>query len=402
MSDSDTTPAMSQQDQAVEHLVCPFCALSCDDLSLPANRQTDGLACEQAREGFAAALSCGSAHPRVNGQVTDWDNALNEARHRLEAAHLPVFHGLLGDLGDARAAWRMAARYGGIVDHRDGDNVARNLTVYQDSGWITTSLGEARHRADLVVWVGAPNALKTRLFDVPHRLQADAPVRFFDLHERPRERLDHARALLAGRSLPAADPTAGDLLSALRDAAYAVFVFGDLDDERGTAGEAMTLRSASDLVRQLNETQRAALLLIGRGPGDITAQISGAWHTGFGIRTSLARGYPEQDLQRFAAPRLLADGQADLLVWISSLDPAPPPSCTQAQIVFGHPAMQFDDTPPAVFLPVAVPGVHRSGFIHRGDGLRLLPLRAVDASALPGTEQLCRRLLGEQGAKSPC
>ena len=58
----------------------------------------------------------------------------------------------------------------------------------------------------------------------------------------------------------------------------------------------------------------------------LTSYVCGAWHTGFGIRTSLARGYPEQDLRRFAAQRLLDDGQADLLVWISSLAADAPPA----------------------------------------------------------------------------
>ena len=48
-----------------------------------------------------------------------------------------------------------------------------------------------------------------------------------------------------------------------------------------------------------------------------------------------------------------------------------------------------------MFLPVAVPGVHRSGFIHRGDGLHMLPLQALANSPLPGTRELVAQLLDQ-------
>lgn len=403
-SPSQTTEIDTASAPAVVH-ACPFCALACDDVSLPTHNATRTLTCPTARAGFALALACTDARPTVAGRPTDWDHALNESRRLLEATRLPVFHGLLGDLSDARAAWSLAARFGGVVDHRDGDALARALEVYQDSGWIATSLGEARNRADLLVWVGKPldsrlPRLREKLLEAEFRLHAAAPPSVVELGATPRDCLDQARVLLAGRPLPAPDPAAEALVAALHNARYAVLAIGELDDTQAD----MALRSANDLVRDLNERQRAALLLLGRGPGDITAQLCGAWHTGFGLRTSLARGYPEQDLRRFSARRLLDEGQADLLVWISSLDASPPPDCEQPRIVFGHPAMTFGDMPPEVFLPVAVPGVHRTGFIHRGDGLRLVPLRRIARSSLPGSADLCACLLGadHEGATDPC
>jgi formylmethanofuran dehydrogenase subunit B len=397
--DNDTADATG----AVQ--ACPFCALACDDLSLPAHNVTDTLTCAKAREGFASALAHTAAKPTIAGQPCSWNDALDEARRLLERAQLPVFHGLVGDLADARSAWSLAARFGGVVDHRDGDALARSLAIYQDSGWISTSLGEARNRADLLVWVGDPAddrlpRLREQLIDVAERLHVDQPPRVVALGNKPRDLLDQTRALLLGRTPPKLDQAAKSLLTQLREARYAVLAVGELHE----AEAEMALRSASELVRELNETQRAALLLIGRGPGDITTQLCGAWYTGFGIRTSLARGYPEQDLHRFSAQRLLDDGEADLLVWLSSLDATAPPATAQAQIVFGHPAMDFGDAAPAVFLPIAVPGVHRTGFIHRGDGLRLVPLRQMVACDLPGSDGLCAKLLGsdDQGVHSQC
>jgi formylmethanofuran dehydrogenase subunit B len=55
--------------------------------------------------------------------------------------------------------------------------------------------------------------------------------------------------------------------------------------------------------------------------------------------------------------------------------------------------MDFAGRPPAVFLPVAVPGVQRAGFLHRADGLRMLPLAALIDCELPDSSALCRELL---------
>lgn len=385
--------------------VCPFCALVCDDVSLSVHNNTlhsEQPDCPKARAGFQLALEGAQARPMLRGKPTDWTTALAHVRQRLETACLPLFHGLIGDLGDCKAAWSMASRYGGIVDHRDGDTLARNLTVYQDSGWIVSSLGEVRNRADLLIWVGssidtALPRLQEKLLTAGERLHTTGNIEIIDLGSEARVLLDQARMLLAGHSPQAPDAAAIRLSERLQSARYAVFAIGNLTDTQPE----LTLRSASELVGDINEQRRAALLLMSTGIGDVTAQLSGAWHNGFGIRTSLARGYPRQDLKQFSAQRLLGERQADLLVWISSLGTEPPPRCEQPQIVFGHPAMSFPGKQPEVFLPVAIPGVHRPGFIHRGDGFRLLPLHAVTTSELPATETLARRLINATDGEQP-
>jgi formylmethanofuran dehydrogenase subunit B len=216
------------------------------------------------------------------------------------------------------------------------------------------------------------------------------------LNEQPLLVLNQTRMLLRGRAPDQANPAAKELHQHLTTSRYSVFVLGAPDIPADDFSTELMIRAASDLVRDINATERAALLNLATGLGDTTAQLSGAWHNGFGIRTCFARGYPEQDLQRYAGDRLLGEGEADLLVWLSSLSTEPPPSCGQAQIVIGHPAMQFDGQPPAVYLPVAVPGVHRDGFQHRADGLRMLPLRRLVDNTLHSTDDLCQQLLRPQ------
>jgi formylmethanofuran dehydrogenase subunit B len=388
-------------------VVCPFCALACDDLSpglnsgdLPAGTAR----CAKSAAGFAEALAAGTTTPQIDGVPSDWPKAIERARAMLAGARLPLFHGLRSDLVDCRSAWILAEAYGGVVDHRDGASVCRSMAVYQDSGWIQTSLGEARNRADLVVRIGGPldghlPRLREKLFEPAARLHADGAPRERVLDDQPLRVLDQARALLAGRPLPRPVAAATALVEDLAASRYAVVLVGELDPR---AAE-LVLRAATELVRLANRERRCALLLPATGLGEVTAQLSGVWQCGFGLRTGFARGFPEYDPERHAAGRLLASGEADLLVWLSALSAEPPPTTQQRQIVLGHPATRFGGQAPAVFLPVAVPGVHRDGAIHRADGLRLQPLHRLLDSPLPSAASLCSRLLPQAHPEAgPC
>ncbi|HEY0906080.1 MAG TPA: formylmethanofuran dehydrogenase, partial [Methylophilus sp.] len=78
----------------------------------------------------------------------------------------------------------------------------------------------------------------------------------------------------------------------------------------------------------------------------------------------------------------------DAVVWINSYSPdAMPPTGTQSVIVLGAADSQFD-APPAVFIPVATPGLDCNGQQFRVDGSVTLPLTAAKPSDLPTLSQV--------------
>ena len=54
-----------------------------------------------------------------------------------------------------RAAVRLAERTGGILDHAHSAAMQAQLRLLRERGWIATTLGELRHRADLLVLFGS-------------------------------------------------------------------------------------------------------------------------------------------------------------------------------------------------------------------------------------------------------
>jgi len=284
-----------------------------------------------------------------------------------------------------------------------------------ESGWITTSLGEARNRADLWLLVGdgllnAFPRLPERLLRPAQRLHRDQPGKLVLLGGAPQPppgldadaiRIDPrligdflgvVRAHLAGRTLSNSSfPEAPALAQRLAEASYPVIAFSATT--LAPAHADIWVRKLAALVRDLNGKGRAALLPLGGADGETSALQASAWHTGFGPRVAFNTGVPIYQPRTGAAQRLLQRQETDLLIWISTLSDAPPPAASVPTLVLGHPAIRLEREP-AVFIPLAVPGVHRAGTVHRGDGLPLLPLSALASKRLADSREVFARLLG--------
>jgi len=422
-------------------IACPFCGLCCDDLS--PLRGTDGLTvdshgCQRAENAFTAALTAPEIGPRINGRGASLDQALIHCAERLAAARLPLFAGLCGDVSDMRGALRLAAQAGGAIDHRNGAALISSLSVLEEAGWMITSLGEARNRADLVVLVG--NGLSERFPRLTERIlkpaarlhataeatlvevRTDADSAVVSAKRQPdaaasdalsganttllsgqlRDFIGVLRAHLANRPLDRDPfPTAAALVDRLTAADYPVIAFSAADLQSEPQPD-LAIRALAALVRQLNESSRAALLPLGGADGESSAHQVSAWHTGFSVRQQFQGGVPRYEPRRGDAQRLLGTDEADLLLWISPLNHEPPPVTSVPTLVLGHPGMTLQREP-EVFIPLAVPGVHRAGAVHRGDGVALLPLAGLIENSLPNSGDVFARLLGllEQ-AKRPC
>jgi formylmethanofuran dehydrogenase subunit B len=296
-----------------------------------------------------------------------------------------------------------------MLEHVEGAALACTTRVLEEVGWVVTSLGEARNRADLIIIVGdgvlaACPRLGERVLRVSDRLHATGPPRLIMLGEDPgtaaaldaeqiaiahadlRDFIAVLRARLDGRVVQGdAFPAAAPLAEALTEAHYPVLCFSA--EALGGDDADLVIRSLGQLVRTLNGQGRAALLPLGGSDGAVTAAQVCGWQTGFGARLSFATGLPVYRPGASDAGDPLRSEGTDLLVWLDLLAGEPPPLTDVPIIALGHPGMRFERAPD-VFIPLAVPGVHRAGAVHRGDGQALLPLEALVESDLPSGEDV--------------
>jgi len=415
---------------------CPFCGLACDDLTLAVEADgvtASGGACALARSAYAQVGATLGSAPRawIAGQPAAPDEALAEAGRLLAAAHAPLFGGLATDVIGMRGVMELADHCGAVLDHMNAEGKLRNLRTVQDQGWISTTLSEVRNRADLVVCFGSPIAARfPRFFErcvwvdeamfapaaedrqvvcigprTEHAAAVSPGGREPDWIEVPLERLAEVAALLRGlaaRSLPArldSDlPVAAlaALMERLRAARYGVVVWAAADLDWPQAD--LSVQALTAAISTLNAETRCAAMPLGGSDGDFSADAVLLWQTGYPFRTSLASGTGRYDPVGLSTDVLLRQQDVDLLLWISSFDPARrPPAEARCPVL----ALTCVGTPvlpgAAVQICVATPGVDAPGYLFRADKVVTLPLRASIDRQLPGVGELARRLLAGLG-----
>ena len=407
-------------------ITCPMCGLACDDLRIRVDQAGINLqepSCALAERYFAAGWTdaAGSITARIDGKPVSFDDAIARAAELLAASRSALVSGLMTDVDGARAALALADRFGACIDHRDSEAQFRNLRVVQDSGWFNTTLTEVRNRASLVVIVGS-NLLQSAprfgervlapagmFFEGRRKLVllgewnedalapelADCEVSVIQV---PLQKVAQAAGILRMLCRGVAPALGTDLpldaLSALaqelKTTDYSTIAWSTADFAFNHAE--LAVESLSELVRDLNEYTRCGGLPLGGGDGGITSSQVCTWQSGFPPRTSFAAGHPEHDTIRYAADRMLREGEADLLVWLATLAPEAVPETSCPRIVIGHPATELQ-TAANVFLPAAIPGIDQAGHCFRTDGVVALPLRRLIEPRWRTARQIINQLL---------
>lgn len=413
-----TNDASTPPTGPVESVACPFCGILCDDLTI--SRSTQGLkilknGCERATAGFERSVS--GAQPMVRGKPVSLPEAIAEATRLIGAARLPMFGGLGTEVEGMRAVMSLAERAGGVIDHALSEGQYRNFRVLQSSGWFMTTLTEARNRADLFIIVATDIAkLHPRFYErvvtTPKSMFADpAPTRDVVLLGQgldasqltgPRigsvktlscppdqvgELVSALRTLVNGVPLHAtsvAGVSIADLkalVDQIRAASYPVFIWAPPALAFPSAD--LVVHGVSELVKDLNKTQRAAGLSLGGNEGAVSAGAVCAWQSGYPLRVSYASGKPDHDMLRYSIARMVSAGEGDCLVWLSSFTAdLGPPDAKMPLILIGTPGVKSQATPD-VFIPVGTPGADHSGLIVRCDNVVSLPLKNLGRSDLP-------------------
>lgn len=394
------------------NVVCPFCGLACDDLTVAVERGRVAVGeagCALSRQSFERTVPDSS--PMLAGTPAHQERATARAAEILLKSRLPLFAGLATDVAGLRATLRLAERTGGTVDHLAADGLFRNLRVLQDSGWMTTTLSEVRNHADVLLAIGPdPATAFPRFFErcaerrqtlyeegakAPETLRLGPDGDFHCAIGRLPEAVTALRCLVGKRRLQRDDPGGipaaqlGRLADRLITAKYAVIVWTAAAFE--PSGAELLVHALVDLVRDVNLVTRCAGLPLTGTDNLVGANQVCGWQTGLPLRTSFAGGAPDHDPLLNATTRILDAQEADALVWISAFRPMPPPSTIVPTIVLSAPEPRFERAPD-VFIPVATPGLDHAGDLFRADGVVSLRLAALRPSRLPSVATVLERI----------
>jgi formylmethanofuran dehydrogenase subunit B len=408
----------------ITEIPSPFCGIGTDDLSI----QVDGIALKVMANGCAVNTpafeqAIADTNPRIAGKTVSFQAAVIKAAALLTETKQPVIGGCATDVNGMRALLSLADRCGAVVDNM-GFNAARNnFLTLQDSGWMNTTLAEVKNRCDVLLVVGTdletvvPRFFERYLWNEAMFLESANQREVIYLGKAPSgnastsaagqkaevitcdsqtlpEVVTVLRALVKGQPIRAEQVggiAVAELLAIadkLKAAKYGVVTWGAGALGVNTHAE-LIVQTVSEMIKDINDKgSRCSGLPLAGKDGDLTANQVCGWTTGYPARVSFACGYPEYDPFLYDTNLMLANGEADALVWVNAFNAkAVPPISDLPTIVIGRSGMTFTKEP-GVFIPVGTPGIDHAGHAYRTDNVVAIRLKKLRESGLPSTAEV--------------
>jgi formylmethanofuran dehydrogenase subunit B len=396
--------------RVVEDVTCLGCGCACDDIRVTVEDERITEAARACALG-AAWFGDGSAPAlaTIDGTHSTVDGASVAAASLIGAAQRHLVYLAPGLTNDAvREAVALADVLGAALDSVTSDTALGAILAAQERGRASATLGEGRHRADLVVWWGVDPAHRYPRY-VERYVPASRTTIAVDISDRvgPREAdrrfllpaEDEVATLAAVRSLvslPAAESAAPDgdpvraaiwararaLAPALVAGRY-VLVVADAEPLRGVAASAddhVLMSALIGLVQALNGPTRAALSLLRAGGNRSGIDAVLTSQTGYPAAVDFSRGAPRYRPFDGAAHHLAARREVDALIVAGRWEDVPAGVASLLTdvptVVIGPGASTARLGPRSVAIDTGTAGVHDEGTALRLDDVPL-PARAV-------------------------
>ena len=409
-------------------VVCPFCGTLCDDLEVDVNIKDNRVVevrngCQIGAKKYFASNPSDHRYEKPlikdNGSFKEvsWDEALNKAADILVAAKRPLLYGFSSTECEAQGKGvELAEVLGGILDNTASVCHGPSLLAIQDVGAPTSTLGEYKNRADLVVFWGCnpvhahPRHLGRYSEFVRGYFRKDGRNDRFIIVVDPRnthtaqiadlfvqvnpsedyELVNAMRAILRGTELDAKEISGVkmeniiELVNKLKSCNFGVLFFG-MGLTQSLAHH-RNVDAAICLVRELNDYTKFLLTPM-RGHYNVAgANQVFTWHTGYAYSIDFSKGYPRYNPGEFSSVDVLMRDEIDASLIVAS-DPASNFPAASVRNMFKHPliAIEPHHTPTSVYadviLPPAIAGIECEGTAYRMDSV---PLRLRKVKDAPG------------------
>lgn len=421
---------MNTTHREVSDVACTVCGCVCDDLTISVRGTTiDRITgtCPLSLPWFDALDVTPPPVARMQGTPVALSAGIRAAQEILRASRAPLIFGLSRSSTEGqRAATRLADTLGANIDTTASICHGPSIMAIQQVGESTCSLGEVRHRSDLVIMWGAdPVVTHPRHFE-RYSLEPTSPLLPRGRADRHLVVIDHAptatsaqadtflqiadqadfelictlRMALRGLPLPSpidigiSIPEILKLADRMKSCRYGAVFFGLGLAQQGV-GHA-NVEALLRLVAELNGYTRFTARRL-RIPGDVTGADSVlCWQTGYPFAINLARGYPRYNPGEYTANALLERGEVDscLLVGSESIERLSPQAQQRLQtiptIALDYPNMSLPLTATVQFT-TAIYGIHVTGTAYRMDEIPI-PLRAVLPTHYPTDHDVLQQI----------
>jgi formylmethanofuran dehydrogenase subunit B len=329
----------------------------------------------------------------IDGAPASLGEAAAAAARLLARSRQPLIAGLGADIDGARAAIALAQRVGGVIEHMHSAAVLRDLDCLRETGIMLTTPGIDVARR--ILWLAPHGDARLSGFD------GDIETVAVGLGATLAANLASLRARVKGRPVAQTQlplSALDRLASLVKGPRFGVAVW--------TAGSlgALEIEMLHGLVRDLNDTTRFSTLPLPASDNGAGVLAACGWTTGFPMRTGFGAGAPIHDPWRFDAERLVASGETDCVLWISSFGAIPPAWRSAVNLIaLCEPTTQFAKAP-NVHIAVGRPGTDHDAVMHSSDVGTLVATSAAARSGALSVAEALERIDAclEEANASPC
>ncbi len=424
-TDSDDSEPFSRAEEFLDS-ACLGCGCVCDDIDIVVKQGRIVGADHACSIGVGWLLEeSGGPACTIDGEPAGLDEGVARAAEILAGARFPLVTGLEeASIESQKMAIQIARRIGARLDTTTSPGRQAYWLAVQDVGAVGCTLGEIRHRGDLIiVWRANPDETHPRHFerysldalgevalrgrvdrfviavDETETVTTDRADRFIRLSgDQEIEALTTLRALARGVALDADQVAARtgsplqtwqDMFTKMKEARYGVLLFEPSADR---------LRNAAilKLVRDMNEHTRFVGSPLGAAGNAAGSEQVALWSTGYPGAVDLARGVPRYLPDESTTAALLEGGLVDAILVVSG-DPAILATLRGSATLLNVPTVVLGGREnvtmrsATVGLRVARLGREDSGTVFRSDGVPI-PVRECLVSLFPGMRELLARI----------
>ena len=413
--------------KTVYDVVCPFCGTLCDDLEVDIDNENLVIevrnGCQIGTKKYFASNPSDHRYEKPmikqDGVLKEasWDEAIDKAAEILVKAQRALLYGFSSTECEAQSVGvELAEILRSILDNTASVCHGPTLLAKQDVGQPTSTLGEYKNRADLVIFWGCnpvhahPRHLgrysefvrgyfrkdgrnDRYIVVVDPRNTHTAQIADLYVQVNPNEDyelLNALRALLRGVELDGEEVSGipmekiKEMVTILKSCNFGVIFFGMGLTQ--TLAHHRNIDSAISLTRELNDHTKFSITPM-RGHYNVAgANEVFAWNTGYAYSIDFSRGYPRYNPGEFSAVEVLLKDQVDASLIVAS-DPASNFPAASVKNMFKHPLIAIEPhiTPTSAFadvvLPPAIAGIECEGTAYRMDNV---PIRLRKVKEAPG------------------
>jgi len=401
-----------------QDVVCPVCGCLCDDIEVSVENNKIVKARNACAMGTTKFLNYNNDRipsPMIKNNGVQKPVSLEECIEKtaeiLVKAKYPLIYGLsLSSVESVKVAIELTEEVGGVLDNQTSVCHGPGVQGIHDIGESTGSLGEIRHRADLIIAWGANlqeahprhmerysytskgryrNGKEDRnliVIDVRKTLTAKAADKFIQIEQgKDFEFINALRTALRLEQIQK-DKVAGvpveeieKLAEVLRSCEFGVIFFGQGVTQ--VNGKGRNIDGLFSLTRDLNSWTKF-LIMPARGHFNVAGvnQVA-TWQTGFPYAIDLSRGYPWYNPGETTIIDIIRRGESDATLVVGS-DPIAhfPPAISKRLIntplISIDPAHSMTTMVSDVVIPSSFAGIEYEGLAYRMDGI-CLPLKKL-------------------------